>query len=97
MLVIWLKKIDGELVCNKKNLKAEKKFITKECFQCFNIPIILIESVYRKDENLFPKMFTERSIHNFLLRGMRNFGFCGLGSSSWNITKLFQKVLFPKI
>ena len=39
------------LYIKKKYLKAEKTFTTKERFQCFYIPVILIDSVYKKDEN----------------------------------------------
>ena len=35
----------------------KKKFNTKESFHCFYIPVILIDSVYRKDENSYPKVF----------------------------------------
>ena len=47
-----------------KNLITKKKntFNTKESFQCFHrmvvpAPVILIGSVYRKDENCYPKVF----------------------------------------
>ena len=30
-----IKKINSELICNKKYLKVEKRFNTKENFQCF--------------------------------------------------------------
>ena len=31
----------------------------------FHIPSILIDSVYKKDENYYPKVFLEKFIHNF--------------------------------
>ena len=65
--------------------KAEKKFSTKESFQCLFIPVILIDSVYRKDENYYPKVFLEKFIHNFVWRNITNFNFWGFGSSSSNI------------
>ena len=52
------KKINSDLICNKKYLKAEKNFTTTEIFQCFYIPVILINSVYRN-------VFLEKLIHNF--------------------------------
>ena len=48
-----------------KNIqKREKKFTTKESFECFYIPVILIHSVYRKDENYYPKIYLE----NFFIK-----------------------------
>ena len=44
-----IKKINGELIYNKKHLKAEKRFNSKESFQCFYIPVILFDSVCKKD------------------------------------------------
>ena len=52
-----IKKINGELIYNKKYLKAEKRFNSKESFQCFYIPVILFDSVYKKDRNYYPKVF----------------------------------------
>ena len=58
--IIWekvsniIKKINSELIYNKKYLKAEKRFNTRESFQCFYIPVILLDSVYRKDRNYYP-------------------------------------------
>ena len=46
-----------EFIYNEKYLEFSKKFNTKESFQCFYIPVILIDSVYRKDENYYPKAF----------------------------------------
>ena len=37
----------------------------KESFPCFYIPVILFDSVYRKDENYYPKAFLEKFIYNF--------------------------------
>ena len=54
----------------------------KESFQCFYIPVILIDSVNRKDGNYSPKVFLEKFIPNFFLRSVRNFSFWGFGSSS---------------
>ena len=48
-----IKKINSNLVYNKKYLKIN----TKESFQCFYAPVILIDSIYRKDENHSPKVF----------------------------------------
>ena len=62
---IIIKKINSELIYNKKYLKAEKRFNTKESFQCFYIPVILFDSVYRKDRKYYPKVFLEKFIHNF--------------------------------
>ena len=50
---------------NKKYLKSEKRFNRRENFQYFYIPIILFDSVYRKDGNYYPKVFLEIFIHNF--------------------------------
>ena len=55
-------------------LKAEKRFSKKESFQFFYIPEILFHSVYRKDGNYYPKVFSENIIHNFFWRSMINFG-----------------------
>ena len=58
--IIWekvsniIKKINSELIYNKKYLKAEKRFNKRESFQCFYIPVILLDSVYRKDRNYYP-------------------------------------------
>ena len=76
-----IKKINSELIYHKKYLKDEKRFSTKKSFQCFYIPEILFDSVYRKDENYYPKIFLEKIIHNFVRRNIRNFGFLGFGSS----------------
>ena len=59
------KEINRELIYIKQYLKAEKRFNTKESFQCFYIPVILFDSVYRKDGNYYPKVFLEKCIYNF--------------------------------
>ena len=61
---IIIKKINSKLIYNKKYLKAEKKFNIKESFQCFYIPVILIDSVYRKDGIDYSIVFLEKIIHN---------------------------------
>ena len=81
-MTIWGKKINSELTHNKKCLKVEKRFNIKESFKCFYIPIILLDSVYRKDRNYCPKVFFEKFIHNFFLENIKNFVFWGFGSSS---------------
>ena len=53
---------------SKKYLIAKKTFSTKESSQCFYrtvIPaqVILIDLVYRKDENFYPKVFLKNVIH----------------------------------
>ena len=62
------KKINSELIYNKKYLKDEDKINTEKGFQCFYtsdtsiipISIILIDLFYRKDENYYPKVFLEK-------------------------------------
>ena len=76
------KKIKGELIYNKKYLKAENRFNTKESFQCFYVPVILFDSVYKKDKNYYSNAFLEKFIHNIFWRSIRYFGFWGFGSSS---------------
>ena len=44
-----IKKVNSQLIYNKKYLKAENKFNTQKNFECFYMPVILIYSVYRKD------------------------------------------------
>ena len=58
-----------------------KKIQDKRKFQYFYIIVILVDSVYRKDGNYYPKVFLDKFIHNFFWRNIRNFGFCGFGSS----------------
>ena len=79
------KKFKSELIYNKKYLKAERRFNTKESFQGFYIPVILFDSVYRKDENFYPKRILEKYIHNIFWKNIINFAFWGFGSFSWNI------------
>ena len=55
-----IKKINSGLIYNKKYLKAEKRFNAKESFQCFYVPVILFDSVYRKDRNYYLEVFLEK-------------------------------------
>ena len=80
----------GKIKCNEKYLKAEKKFAAKESFQCFYVAVVLIDSVYRKDEKYYLKVFLEKFIHNFFWRSIRNFGFWGFGSSLLKHKKSFK-------
>ena len=73
---------NSELIYNQKYLKAEKIFDTRESFHCFYMPVILLDSVYRKDGIYYPKVFLEKLIHNFFWKSIINFGFRGFGSSS---------------
>ena len=57
------RKFNSELVYKKKYIKTESKTRTKECFQCFYTPVIVIDSVYRKVENYYLKVFLEK--YNF--------------------------------
>ena len=41
----------------KKYLKDERKSGQKESFQCIYTPVILIDSVYRKDKNYSHQLF----------------------------------------
>ena len=52
-----IKKINNEIICNKKDLNAEKGFNTKERFHCSYIPEILFDLVCRKDGSYYPKSF----------------------------------------
>ena len=57
-----IKRISSELRYTKKYLVAKKPFNAKESFQCLYrkaipVPVILIDSIYRKDENYNPKVF----------------------------------------
>ena len=69
-------------IFNKKYLKAEKRFSTKESLKSFYVPVILFDLVYRKDGNYYPKVFLENLIIAFFWRNTRNFSFQGFGSSS---------------
>ena len=75
---IIIKKNKSGFMYNKKYLKSEKRFNTKENFQCFYIPITLFDSVYIKDGNYYPKVFLEKFIHSFLLQKHNKFWFMGL-------------------
>ena len=55
-----VKKINSELIYNKKYLKAKKRFNTKEGFHCFYIPAILFDSVFKKDGNYYSKAFLKK-------------------------------------
>ena len=77
-----IKKINGELICNKKYLKAEKRFKTKESFQYFYIPVILFDSLFKKDGNYYPKIFLENFIQKFFWRYVINISFWSFGSPS---------------
>ena len=47
----------------KKHLKAEKKK-HKRSLQCLYAPVILVDSIYRKDEDNYSKMFSEKYYFN---------------------------------
>ena len=84
---IITKQFNRGLIYNKKYLKAEKRFKTKESFlyffkQNFYIPVIIFYSVYRKDENYYLKVLLQKFIHNFFWRNIRDFDFQGFGSFS---------------
>ena len=60
------KKINRELVYNKKYLKLEKKINTKEGFNCICKQVILIDSVYKICiilKNYYPEAFSKK--YNF--------------------------------
>ena len=61
-----IKKIKSELIFNKKYLKAEKKFNTQKKLSMFLYTSNMIDSVYRKYENYYPKVILEGFIHIFL-------------------------------
>ena len=42
------------------------------------MPVILIDSVYRKDENYYPKVFLGKLIHNIFLEKYKKFWFLEL-------------------
>ena len=50
-------KFNRKLIYSKRYLKAEKKVNTKGGSQCFYAPVILIDSIYSKNENCYPKVF----------------------------------------
>ena len=86
-MTIWekvsniIKKINNEIIYNKKYLKAEETFNAKESFQCFYIPVMLFDSFYRKDGKYYSKVFLEIFIHNIFWRSIINFSFPCFGSS----------------
>ena len=90
------KKINSELIYSKNYLEAGKRFNTKESFQCFYIPVILFDSVYRKDGNYYSKAFLEKFIINLFWRTLRNFGIWDFKSSSWNVRNFFGGFCFPR-
>ena len=57
---ISLKKINSGLLNNKKYLKAIKKINKKEKNHCDCARVLLIDSVYIKDESYYPKDFLEK-------------------------------------
>ena len=61
-MTVWQKVSN---IIKLSNLKAEKRFNTKESFQCFYMSVILFDSVCRKDENYYRKVFLEKFIHKF--------------------------------
>ena len=46
--------------------KINKQINTKGGFQCLYAPVILIDSIYGKDENYYPKVFLEK--YYFMLK-----------------------------
>ena len=55
---------------NKKYLKLEKGFITKERFQCLYIPVILFDSILQKRwkllcESVFEKNYSARFLEKY--------------------------------
>ena len=61
-----------------------KKYSTH---QCFYIPLMLFDSVYRKNGNYYPEMLLEKFGQSFFWRRIINFGFWGFGNTFWNIRK----------
>ena len=59
------KKINSELIYNKKYLKAEKKSYNEKINTCIYISVILIDSDYIKDKDYYPRMFLEKYKHVF--------------------------------
>ena len=55
-------KFNKELIYCKKYLKAEKKTHTKGGLNCLYATIILIDSIYKKDENYYPEVFSEKTL-----------------------------------
>ena len=48
-----------ELIYNKFYQKFKKRFNTEKSFQCLYTLVILIDSIYRKNENYYPKVFLD--------------------------------------
>ena len=76
-ITIWkkvsnIKKINSELIYNKNYLKSEKRFNTKEIFQCFYIIVILFDSVYKKEGKFYSKVFLGKNFYNFFWRSIIN-------------------------
>ena len=51
---------NSKYMYSKKYLKVGKKANTKEDFQCLYAPLILIDSIYKKDGNYYPKVFLQK-------------------------------------
>ena len=66
------KTFNSKLIDNKKYLKAEKRFKTKESFHCLYMPLILFDSVHSSKGNYYPKMFLEKFYSKFFLEKQRN-------------------------
>ena len=81
----------------KKYLREEKGFNTKKNYQYFYIPVILFDSVYKKDGNYYPIVFLEKFIYNFFWKNTRNFGFSGLWKFLLKYKEFFWRFPFPKI
>ena len=60
--IIIKNKFNSEIIYNKKYLKVEKRLNTKESFWFFYIPVVLFDSVYRKDGSYYPKVFLGKFI-----------------------------------
>ena len=61
-ITIWkkvsnIKKNNSEPIYNKNYLKSEKRFNTKESFQCFYVIVMFFDSVYKKDGKFYSKVF----------------------------------------
>ena len=59
------KEFNSEPLFNKKYIQNVKKIKTKEGYQCIYTPVILIESIHRKDRNYYPQVFLEK--HNYVV------------------------------
>ena len=47
-----------------KNWQQKNKINTKEGFQCLYTTVLLIDSIYKKDENFYPRVCLEK--YNFI-------------------------------